>query len=100
MGTTVEDIKGWLKRGADEGATHLIVACDTFDYSDYPVFVSPTESVAEKAAEHNGKNMQKVMEVYDLSMDLDKQLAEPRAFHGWSPHGQDDPAPTFLGGAG
>lgn len=83
--TTKEDIKGWLRRGAAEGATHLIVACDTFSDDDYPVFVPPGESVAEKAEEHNGKNMQEVMEVYDLSMDFGKQLAERRAFHGWSP---------------
>ncbi len=85
MGTTKDQIKAWLKRGALAGATHVIVACDTFDYDDYPVFVSPGESVAEKSEEHNGKNMQKVMEVYDLGMDFDEQLAERPAFHGWSP---------------
>lgn len=85
MSTTMDQIKTWLERGVNEGATHMIVVCDTFDYNDYPVFVSAEESVAEKATEHC-KNMQKVIEVYDLSMDFGRQLAEHRAFHGWSPH--------------
>ena len=85
MGTTREQIRGWLERGVADGATHMVVACDTFDWEDYPVYVSPGESVAEVAEAHHGEGMQKVMEVYDLGMDLDAQLAEARAWHGWRP---------------
>ena len=81
MTTNRSDIKGWLLRGKAKGATHVIVVCDTFDYSDYPVFISPDESVFEKYSKFQGKNMQRVMEVYDLSLDLDKQLGEVRAWH-------------------
>ncbi len=81
MAASREDIQGWLKRGQDKGATHVIVVCDTFDYDDYPVFVMPGEDARAKADEHNGKNMQKVMEVYNLGMDIGRQRAERRAFN-------------------
>lgn len=54
MGTTREDITGWLHRGQEKGATHMIVVCDTFDWSDYPVFVMPGEAAREIAEKNNG----------------------------------------------
>lgn len=78
--TTQDDIKRWLERGKAEGATHLIVVCDTWDYDDYPVFVSPKENVHEVKNEYS-KDMQRMMEVYNLSMDWDEQLNETRSFN-------------------
>jgi hypothetical protein len=80
MATEKSDIRGWLERGKKEGATHLIVVCDTWDYEDYPVLVSPKQDVREVESEHN-KDMQKVMEVYNLSMDWDTQLNQFRSFN-------------------
>ncbi len=71
--TTIKTIRKWLERGKEEGATHVIVVCDTFDYEDYPVMVSPGEDVREKETEYSD-NMQKVMEVYNLNMDIEEQL--------------------------
>ena len=81
MGTTRDDIRSWLQRAKSEGATHVIVVCDTYDHEDYPVEVKPGEDVRKKFDEYNGKNMQRVMEVYNLSLDIDKQLLEHRAFN-------------------
>ncbi len=81
MAATREDITRWFRKGKEEGSTHMIIVCDTFDWDDYPVYVSPQENVREKGAEYNGKNMQKIMEVYSLSKDLSMQLNEHRAFH-------------------
>lgn len=77
MATTREQIRRWLERGKEMGASHMIVMCDTFDFEDYPVYVAKWESARAKAKEKTG-NMQKVMECYDLSMDLEKQLNEFR----------------------
>jgi len=75
-----EEIRGWLERGKRMGASHVIIACDTFDWSDFPVFVSPSQDVFKIAADlDNEKNMTKLMEVYKLDMDWGKQLAEYRA---------------------
>ena len=81
MAASREDIRGWLNRGKDNGATHVVVVCDTFDHDDYPVFVMPGQDARAVADEHNGKNMQRVMEVYNLSMDITEQMNEHRAFH-------------------
>lgn len=85
MATTQEEVRGWLHEGKQKGGTHVIVATDGFDYSDYPVFVMPGEDVAARAAALDGPNMQKVMEVYDLSLDLEAQLREVRACYGYTP---------------
>lgn len=79
--TTKEEIKIWLERGKAKGATHVISVCDTFDYEDYPVFVMPNENAKDKAYEYSAKSMQRINEVYDLSLDIEAQLNEKRAFH-------------------
>lgn len=41
----------------------------------------PDENAREVADKHGGKEMQRIMEVYDLSMDHQIQINERRAFH-------------------
>ena len=92
MSTSVQDIRAWLERGKTQGATHLIVVCDTFDHGDYPIFVMPGENARDKAFKYGRDNgmglptredhkMSQVMEVYSLAQDWEKQLGETRAFH-------------------
>ena len=81
MPTSRDDIKGWLECGKKEGATHMCVVCDTFDWSDYPVFVRPDQDAREVAKQNNGPNMTKLMEVYRLDMDWDQQLNQQRSFN-------------------
>ena len=80
MGTTQEDIDGWIKLGKKWKASHLIVACDTFDWSDYPVYVYPQNIKAlsdrcddftdiNLAVQYYSSNCQSVMEVYDLKVE-------------------------------
>jgi hypothetical protein len=72
---TPERRRGWIIEGLRRGATHVIVVTDTFDYSDYPVYVQPEEDFATIRAKYNGQNMQRVMESFDLTEDLVKRLA-------------------------
>ncbi|MDD5710857.1 MAG: hypothetical protein PHV43_02030 [Candidatus Colwellbacteria bacterium] len=81
MATTVSLIRSWLEQAKENGAIYVIVACDTFDWSNYPVEVGPEDDFYKQHDELDGKNMQMIVEVYDLSMDLDAQLAERRAHH-------------------
>ena len=82
MTTTKEDIRGWLTEAKKEGATHMLVVCDTFAHEDYPVFVKPGEDVRAEAKQYQrGENMQSLMEVYSLKLDVEAQLNERRAFH-------------------
>ena len=79
MTATLQDIKGWLERAKQLKATHLIVAVDTYDYDNYPVYVSEDEDVHKEYDRIIGSSMQGVDEVYNMSMDIETQLKERRA---------------------
>jgi len=79
MATTKEDIVGWIKKGKDKGSKFLIVVCDTFDHEDYPVFCKDASECKKQYENHNGKNMQRIMEVYDLRKEIDPQLNRARS---------------------
>lgn len=77
--TTQSEISGWLDElYTDENLTHMIVFCDTYDHSNYPVYVSKGQDV--KARVKSG-NMQKVMEVYSHNYTKEFQLSQRRAFN-------------------
>ena len=81
MAATKDDIRRWLGEAREKGATHMIVAVDTFDYDDYPIFVEPGQDVRKRMDEVGAEPMQRVMEVYSMAGDLDAQVAERRAIH-------------------
>lgn len=81
MAADEEMIREWLRRGVESGATHVIIVCDTWDHEDYPSYVKPGESVQAKLDYYQRADMQRVMEVYNLSMDIESQLDEERAWH-------------------
>ena len=78
--TTKAQIESWFDEALRTNATHMIVVTDTFDWDDYPVYVMPSEDINVVVAKQS-ENMQRVTEVYMMSMDKDKQLAETRAYH-------------------
>lgn len=94
MSTTKNQIREWFLRGKEDGATHMIIGCDTFDHSDFPVFVMPAEDVHEIEAKLRAHPMQTVLEVYHLGMDVDEQLAKGRVFNYEIP-GQEKPKCPF-----
>lgn len=68
MSTSMKRLMQWHQRGIDQKADYMIVACDQFDYEDYPVYVDGSvEDAVAKKKEIDGKSMTKVMEAYDLS---------------------------------
>ncbi len=79
--TTNNEIKEWFVRGKDKGASRMIVVCDTFDYEDYPVYCDVGEVGDAVRKYSNTNNMSRVMEVYDLNMNMEDQLSEHRAYH-------------------
>lgn len=81
MSTKKVDIARWIEEGLEKGATHLIVVVDTFDYEDFPVYVMPGQNAQQVVNQESGKSMQRIMEVYNLSMDLNQQLNQRRAYN-------------------
>lgn len=78
MKTTVEMLGQWFDRGLFLNSTHMIIVCDEYDYDNYPVYVSLDESAYEVAEAYDKKSMQRVVEVYNLAMDKNEQLAQVR----------------------
>jgi len=59
----------------------MVVWVDQFDYEDYPEYTDLTGADLIKHVESkNGTNMQVMMEVYDLTGDLDEQMNERRVY--------------------
>jgi hypothetical protein len=75
------DLREWFQDGVKEGATHMIVVVDGYDHDDFPVFVTPEENSREIAKNYDGVGDYRIMEVYDLRIDMEAQLLERRAFH-------------------
>jgi len=81
MAATYLDISAWFNKGVHEGATHMIVVCDTYDHEDYPVYVKPGTDPRTTAQEYT-TSTQRVMEVYVLDpVRKQSQMKELRAFH-------------------
>jgi len=66
MAATLDEINEWISKGKDEGAEYIISVCDTFDYTDYPVFVMPEENLNKEKSKYDGTNMQKINEIITL----------------------------------
>ena len=81
MAASKQQNREWVERGVKTGATHVIIVYDSWDYEDYPVYVEKGQSVQNEIDRRNGRNMLSVMEVYNLSMDIEAQLNEYRAWH-------------------
>lgn len=77
MATTRSDVRGWLKEGIKNGASHVIIACDTFEHTCYPVYIQPGFDPRSYP--------QRTMECYDLALPIEDQLNEPKASH-WNVH--------------
>jgi hypothetical protein len=77
--TTKQEIGSWFDAGVTKKSAFMIVVCDTFDHDDYPVYVESASDCLTKIKTPG--EMQRVMEVYDLTKDKDEQLSEQRAWN-------------------
>lgn len=92
MGTTQTDVQEWFDSGVKKEAAYMIVMVDTYDHGDYPVFVHPEDDIHKELTRRRMAPMQRIVEVYDLSMDRDKQINEYRAFN-YPPFPTEDDSP-------
>ena len=77
--TTRDDVKQWFDKGVADGQRFMLVYCDTYDYEDYPIYAKDAPEFWKILG--SDRSMQKLMEVYDLTLNEDNQLDEPRANH-------------------
>lgn len=71
MTATREDVNYWVIKAIEMGATHVISVCDTFDWSDYPVYVAENDDLETVKLSYKG-NMQRINEVIDIERDKHK----------------------------
>lgn len=81
MPASKSDIADWFRTGQEQGASHMLIVVDTFDFDDYPVYVAPGVDPAEVCDIYNAKEMRRVLEVYDLGMDMHVQLGQSRCYN-------------------
>ena len=60
------NIKSWMVEAQKRGATHFLDVCDTFDYSHYPVYVMPEDSLQEVKKEYTFAEMQSIYGTYEV----------------------------------
>lgn len=77
MSATRSDIERWFDSGVEQRYEFMIVACDTYDYENYPKYA--TAETFEEVYREATRNMQCVDEVYDLKKDKGEQLSAYRA---------------------
>mgnify|MGYP005664452153 CR=1 FL=1 len=78
MAASLIEITGWVTK-PPEGTKFVVIVCDTFDHDDYPCYFDSAEKCVAKVSSPG--EMQRVMEVYDLSLDVSSQISEHRAWH-------------------
>lgn len=72
--------KYWLERAETLGAKYLMVICDTFDYSDYPVFIMTDAELLEKQKYYSSASMQDIMEIIPLAGKKTKKSVRKSKF--------------------
>jgi len=82
MESPYDEIRRAFRKGKRSGATHMLSVIDRFPWpqEDYITYVMPGEDVREKIEKYR-KDMQDVIEVYNLSMDMESQISEKKPFH-------------------
>ena len=73
-----ERIRGWLEEGLLLGAAHVLV----FEGLSWPEYVYDYEDPKEIMENKMALNSElRILEVYNLKMDIEYQLLEKRAWH-------------------
>lgn len=67
MRASRDKIMDWIMEGGRQLATHVIVVCDSFDYTDYPVYVRADQDALAVAESYRRKDMQRVVEIIELA---------------------------------
>lgn len=81
MANQQERLRKWLENGKKRKATHVIVAYNNSERDFRPIYVSTNQNVRSKLQEVNNDYTLTPVEVYNLSMDTDRQLTQARAWN-------------------
>lgn len=87
---TIAMLRQWFNE-APPGTSHMIVAVDEFDWSNYPIYVAEGQDIRKQHEIEKQKPMQRVMEIYRRDYSFEKQVQAHRCFvYELPPDGYDD----------
>ena len=78
-----EEIRQWFIEGVEKDAKYMLIVYDRMDFpdnSDSPYYAESADSAQGILRDFNNDPMCEVMEIYDLSADMEAQLAEKRTW--------------------
>ena len=82
MKASKEEVRQWIKTGQDKGASYMFIITKEFSINDSaserPLYSNLDLSEVSVSMENLDGNMQ-LLEIYDLSKDIEKQLSQHRA---------------------
>lgn len=80
MSDSRQDLSRWYDQGVAQGAMFLLVAVDTYDYDNYPVYAGSVQEAVDELRRLLAASMQDVEEVYDLRGDKTDQMRQRRVW--------------------
>ncbi len=75
-----QEIRRMFENGVKMGAKRMAIICDTFEWEDYPVYDCFPDYEWNVSRAERRENMLLLMETYDLTADIDEQMARYRNF--------------------
>ena len=79
--TTKQDIRNWFNLGHRAGASHLLIVLDEFSYDEFPMYAVDAGYLESLLKEYEKKDMYRVLEIYNLHLDREEQLASERCWN-------------------
>jgi hypothetical protein len=75
MAASGSDVDFWIKIAKKDKMKYIISVCDTFDYSDYPVYCKDEKELAVKEKQYrSGENMQRINEIIKIDYARKRKL--------------------------
>lgn len=82
MTATRKDIEEWFAEAKQRKSAYLVIGHDQFSHENYPVFCKDAVACRDAVkARMGGTNMQRIDEIYDMSLPKKAQFDERRAYH-------------------
>jgi hypothetical protein len=79
MAATKNQINDWVNKGKENKCTHVIIAVDTWDHEDYPIYVTSEKNIHTEISKFE-RSKNRIMEIYKMSEDLEMQLNQYRSY--------------------
>ena len=81
MNDVQERIRRWLENGKKRRSTHVIITYNTNERDLRPEYVGMNQNIRQRIQSVNEDYNLRPVEVYNLSMDFDRQLLQQRAWN-------------------